>query len=227
MLRYGGGPLLSRVELAPLYWGASWLNDSDLAALAKKLNEFFKTFVLGSTLERLREYSTPEFPIGLGTCGPPGFVTEPEPLPVTSDQEIQDLLLSYRNGDSDPSPEHSNRLYIVIMPPGIEVVFQAKKSCIEMCGYHTNIGNAIFYAVLPYPCPGCDGVRAALDALTIRASHEICEAITDPILSTGWTTEDGEEVADLCEGSVNQEGEYKIQAVWSNSLRACVRRTDH
>ena len=69
--------------------------------------------------------------------------------------------------------------------PGIVSIMGGSKSCQNYCGYHSNAG-ATYYAVMPYPtCSGCLGGMTALDAITGTSSHELCEAITDPVPGTG------------------------------------------
>jgi hypothetical protein len=77
------------------------------------------------------------------------------------------------------------------------------------CAYHSNVGTgptkAIIYANLPYgetsvcqisDVPSPNGDPAADDAAT-TTSHELTEAITDP-LGTAWFTFQGNEIGDLC-----------------------------
>jgi len=59
-------------------------------------------------------------------------------------------------------------------------------SCTNFCGYHNNIGQ-VYYAVMPFPgCSGCLGGLSVIDALTGTSSHELCEAITDPVQGKGY-----------------------------------------
>jgi hypothetical protein len=79
-----------------------------------------------------------------------------------------------------------NTLYFVYLPP-VTFVQGGAASCQAFCGYHNDISGAIFCAVMPFPgCKGCTGVLSTLDALTSTSSHELCEAITDPISGSGW-----------------------------------------
>jgi hypothetical protein len=91
------------------------------------------------------------------------------------------------------------------------------------CGYHDAIEQVIFYAVLPYPgCAGCLGDLAEFDALTSTASHELAEAITDPVPGTGWYDDMHGEVGDICAWQTKRLGEYVVQLEWSNESNACV-----
>ncbi len=77
------------------------------------------------------------------------------------------------------------------------------------CGYHSDFiynGATFIYANIPYadprycqipdtPSPNND---PAADAAANVVSHELTEAITDPIVGTGWTASSGAEIGDLC-----------------------------
>jgi hypothetical protein len=81
----------------------------------------------------------------------------------------------------------------------------------------------VFYAVMPYPgCTGCTGDLAAFDALTSTSSHELCEAITDPIPGLGWYDDTNGEIGDICAWQTRKLGAYTVQLEWSNKASACV-----
>jgi hypothetical protein len=130
-------------------------------------------------------------------------------------------------------------LYVVLTPPGVGGCFEASsKECAyeQYCAYHGDFGGdgmtpegQTIYADLPFlgKVAGCDsGVHPnaltdnGADAVIDTASHEINEAITDPIGSqcdeeskeivgcekNAWTDVIGQEVADKClppESTVN------------------------
>src|SRR5664279_3779817 len=113
------------------------------------------------------------------------------PQHVVSDAKIQHLITRElaAAGGGFPAPD-ANTLYFVYLPPGVAVVQGGDRSCQAFCGYHNNFtqgGTDIFYAAMPYPgCQGCTGDLAPFDALTSTSSHELCEAVTDPIPGQGW-----------------------------------------
>ena len=116
---------------------------------------------------------------------------------------------------SIPRPT-AHTLYFIYLPPGITVIKAgAGQSCAPhgLCGYHDTIQRQIFYAVMPYPnCRGCliQGNTSAFDALTSTISHELCEAITDPIPGMGWYDNDNGEIGDICGWKIKDIGTYKI-----------------
>jgi hypothetical protein len=84
-------------------------------------------------------------------------------------------------------------------------------------------GRRLFYTVLPYPgCTGCVGGLAPFDALTSTSSHELCEAITDPIPGQGWYDDANGELGDICAWQTKTVGAYTVQLEWSNKAGACV-----
>ncbi|MGH3578425.1 MAG: hypothetical protein ACRDU0_12830, partial [Mycobacterium sp.] len=94
--------------------------------------------------------------------------------------------------------------------------------CQAFCGYHSDIGGQIFYAAMPYPgCAGCTGNLAPFDALTSTSSHELCEAITDPIPGQGWYDDANGEIGDICAWKTRKLGAYTVQLEWSNRNNTC------
>ncbi len=121
-----------------------------------------------------------------------------------------------------PQPT-ANTLYFVYLPPGTSVVQGGSQSCTAFCGYHSAIPGtnpSVYYAAMPYPnCQGCLGGLAPLDALTSTSSHELCEAITDPVPGQGWYDDSSGEIGDICAWKTKQVGPYTVQLEWSNKAR--------
>ena len=83
--------------------------------------------------------------------------------------------------------------------------------------------EGVFYAAMPYPgCAGCMGGLAVLPALTSTSSHELCEAITDPIPGQGWYDDANGEIGDICAWKTKQLGAYTVQLEWSNTAGNCI-----
>jgi hypothetical protein len=61
-----------------------------------------------------------------------------------------------------------------------------------------------------------------VDALTSTASHELSEAITDPIPGQGWYDDANGEIGDICAWKTKKLNGYTVQMEWSNSAEACV-----
>ena len=220
-LTYRGGPLLTAVEVFTVFWGAEW-QQAPQSALVTNLNLFFDLILTSALMDQLGEYSVPGKNIGHGRRT--GSVTLTSPAPNTSvrDSSIQQLLQQEIASKNLPGPG-PNSLYFFFLPPGVQVVQGGSASCQDFCGYHdSTIGN-IFYAVMPYPgCSGCTGGLTVADALTSTTSHELCEAVTDPLPGQGWYDDNSGEIGDICAWKTRTLGGYTIQLEWSNKAGACV-----
>src|SRR2546429_549030 len=106
---------------------------------------------------------------------------------------------------------------------GVTVVAGSERSCQAFCGYHERSAGGLFYAVVPYPnCAGCLADLQPLDALTSVCSHELAEAITDPVPGQGWYDDSNGEIGDVCAWQNKKLGTYEVQLLWSNRAKACV-----
>lgn len=222
-----GGPVLTAVEVVVIYWGADWTAGGD-AQLAGQLDAFFDFIVTSQLMDMLAEYGTPAAPIGHGKRLQSVRVSTTEPGDpsaagrVVTDVQIQTALQGWIADGTIP-PESANTLYFLYLPPGVVVEASANSaSCTDICGYHDQINGTIYYAVIPYiNCSGCVFSGALLDTFTLVSSHELCEAITDPALSTWWDPSTGNEIGDICNRDSVRLGAYLVQTEWSNARGAC------
>jgi hypothetical protein len=229
VLTYRGGPLISAVEVCPLYWGRAWEQDSELITDSQQLNAFFTYLVQSTYMDQLAEYSVPQYPIEHGVYVQAVMIDDADPPATLDDARIRTFLqhaISTFGNVPDPTP---NTLYFVYLPPGVTVNAIGGQSCTAgptgWCGYHDSIDGRIFYAVIPYPCAAwCRGPLSAFDALTSISSHEFAEAITDPVFQRGWFDETLDEVGDPCANGgwkTKRLGPYTVQQEGSNQSRAC------
>ncbi len=219
-LTYRNGPLLTKVEVFTVFWGKAW-QDSANVALLNQLNQFFDFILTSSLLDQLAEYNVPGKAIGHGSHSGTITLITSEPGKSIADSAIQSMLQKQISAGTLPAP-NANTLYFVYLPPGTTVTMVGSASCSEFCGYH-DTANAFFYAVMPYPgCTGCQGGLATLDALTSTSSHELCEAITDPIPGQGWYDDFNGEIGDICGWKTKSVGAYTVQLEWSNNSNSCL-----
>src|SRR5947209_7625199 len=221
-LTYRNGPLLPSVEVVTVFWGAAW-EQSPHSAEVTRLNQFFDAILVSPLMDVLAEYSIPGTTIGHGTRTGSVTFTSSEPGPTVSDAAIQSLLQENAvSGGALPAPT-SNTLYFVYLPQGTAVTMGNGSSCSTFCGYHDATSSGLFYAVMPYPdCTGCLGGMSIFDSLTVSSSHELCEAITDPIPGTGWYDDANGEIGDICAWQTATIGSFTVQREWSNAQNACV-----
>src|SRR6202790_1470331 len=221
-LIYRNGPLITSVEIFTIFWGSNWQQEPS-AGILEEMNQFFDFVLTSSLMDQLSEYSVPGQSIGHGKRTGSITLTTPALSASVTDQAIQQFLqreISSNAAFPQPSP---STLYFVFLPSGTTVVQGGSSSCKQFCGYHDAIGDRIFYAVMPFPdCSGCLGGVAQLDALTSTTSHELCEAITDPIPGQGWYDDVNGEIGDICAWKSKQLGKYAVHLEWSNQANKCV-----
>ena len=220
-LTYRGGPLLTAAQIFTFFWGDAWQSQPQ-AGVAPQVIQFFDFIVTSALIDQLGEYSVPSRPIGYGANL--GATQVPVALGQSvDDSAIQQLIQQQISTNSAVPKPTPNSLYFVFLPPGVSVSLQGSSSCSAFCGYHNDINRQIFYAVMPYPdCAGCSGALTVVDALTSTTSHELCEAITDPIPGQGWYDDNNGEIGDICAWQTKQLGAYAVQLEWSNKARKCL-----
>jgi len=220
-LTYRGGPLLASVQVFLFFWGDAWQQDPQLG-LVQQVNDFFEFVLTSPLMDQMAEYSVQDFTIGPGARTGAIVLTTAPPATV-QDAAIQQLIQEEIASDPAVSQPTSNSLYYVFLPPGVTVDLDGSSSCVSFCGYHSDIDGNLFYAVMPYPeCAGCTGGLAILDALTSTSSHELCEAVTDPVPGQGWYDDQNGEIGDICAWQTKRLGAHLVQLEWSNAQGQCV-----
>ena len=220
-LTYRGGPLIQNAEVFTIFWGKSWKNTASSAALVPQLSKFFGDILVSPLIDQLSEYNVAGKKIGHGQVAGSKVIAAGAPRGSVTDSAVQTALKKWIPGRVVPPPG-SNTLYFIFLEPGVVSVMGGSRSCQSYCGYHSNSGS-IYYAVMPYPgCSGCLGGLKVLDALTATSSHELCEAITDPVPGTGWYDDRHGEIGDICAWQFKQMGGYTVQLEWSNKQNLCL-----
>jgi hypothetical protein len=220
-LVYNNGPLLTNVQVYTIFWGSAW-QQSPASDTMTNINNFFDYILTSPLIDQLAEYSVQGQTIGHGSRVGTTTITNPDPGATVDDSAIQQMITSGISSNTLPQ-SNANMLYFVFLPSGVTVTQGGSSSCQAFCGYHDNINGQIFYAVMPYPdCQGCLGSLTAFDALTSTSSHELSEAITDPIPGQGWYDQNNGEIGDICAWQTKQLGNYTVQLEWSNQANSCV-----
>jgi hypothetical protein len=220
-LTYRKGPLIAAAEVFTIFWGAPW-KTAPQSAVIPKINAFFDFVLTSALIDQLAEYNAGTYKIGHGRRT--GTATIPTGLRGTSvtDTAIRTFLQQQISAGKAPKTT-VNSLYFIYTPPGVRVVMGGAASCQAFCGYHNDINGKVFYAVMPYPdCAGCTGDTAVFDALTSTSSHELCEAITDPVPGSGWYDDANGEIGDVCAWETKKLGSYEVQLEWSNKAAKCL-----
>ena len=199
-LTYRSGPLLRAVEVFTIFWGSEW-NTPPHAALVDQINQFFDSILTSALVDELAEYNVRGYSITHGRRIGTVSIATPALHTSVTDGAIQKMLQQQISTRKNVPKPTANTLYFVYVQPGVRVVQGGSASCQAFCGYHSAIGGKIYYAVMPFPgCSGCTGGLSAFDSITSTSSHELCEAITDPVPGQGWYDDTYGEVATSARG---------------------------
>jgi hypothetical protein len=220
-LTYRKGPLLPNVEVFTIFWGALWGTSAKSTALMKKLNKFFAAILVSPAIDQLAEYSVPGQKLGHGSLTGTALIHANAPVKSITDSAIKTQVKLWIKTKAVPK-NTKNTLYFIYLDPGIVSIMGGSKSCQNYCGYHDHVGGA-YYAVMPYPtCSGCLGGMSAFNALTGTSSHELCEAVTDPVPGAGWYDDHDGEIGDICAWNFKKVAGYTVQLEWSNKQGKCL-----
>ena len=137
------------------------------------------------------------------------------------------------NQDAGKITADASTIYGVYLPNGTKSTNGSSASCRNYCGYHsafTYSGKTIKYAVYPYlNCSGCSlSGTTVVDMITVvtsqspdiaqgvDSSHEIREALTDPV-NAWWESTSGYEADDKCAWhNLYRINGYLVQPEFSN-----------
>jgi hypothetical protein len=222
-LVYNNGPLIANAEVFTGFWGSAWEQPA-LSGLISQVNGFFDFILTSALIDQLSEYSVPQYKIGPGKRIGTTTLAAPDVGNTVDDTAIQNMIQQQMSAGNFPAAS-PNTIYFVFLPSGVTVTQSGSASCTVFCGYHDAISNSIFYAVMPFPgCSGCSSSLSSFDALTVTASHELCESITDPVPGQGWYDNQNGEIGDICAWQTKTISRYTVQKEWSNQAgTACDR----
>ena len=249
-LVYYGGPVLSHVKVSIVYWGS----DVDPQTVAG-MGGFFKMVTSSSMLDWLNRYNTnikaqdgregTHQQIGRGSVTGE-FTIQPHntAAQMTNNQVAAELETQIGEGKL-PTPD-SDMIYMVYFPKGIILTLDdGSQSCQAWCadheGFRSSKVGSFAYAMMPdigsgTGCDiGCGYGDSPLSSLGVISSHELVEAITDPLCPpmgqpnaypAGWVNPSQQEIGDLCAGEPytkisSSSATYEVQQEWDNSTGAC------
>ncbi len=221
-LVYNHGPLISKTKVYTIFWGKNWSATPAFVALRNRINTFFKAILVSPLIDQLAEYNVPGYNIMHGSIIGSKVITANAPVSVITDSAIQTQIKKWIIAGAIP-PWDKNTLYFLYTDRGVSVHMGGGASCTAFCGYHNHMSGKNYYAVMPFPsCAGCLGGLSAVNAITGTSSHELCEAITDPVPGTGWYDHVHGEIGDICAWTFKTVAGFNVQKEWSNAANACV-----
>ena len=226
-LQNHGGYVIPNASYFAIYY-----NSQPAAALQSGINSFVNNFSNSDPgMKVITQYSANGYTIS-ASLGNAGSYVDSKPTPSKiSDTQIQSYLTGLFNSGAVAFVPTS-RIYGVYLPQGTTSTQGRYRSCTNYCGYHSSFtynGQTAIYAVYPFnSCSGCSlSGKTVLDMETIVTSHEIREAITDPV-NAWWEASSGYEADDKCawHNLYQQTGGAWVQPEYSNALagwpRGCV-----
>jgi hypothetical protein len=230
---YRGGALLQHVEVSTLFMGKAWQGNT----FPDYLNHFLQDlFADGRYLANLSQYSAGGYQIGNGSIVATAWDHSALPARVTDAQIRADIVAGVKAGVL--APVKADSLYVVFTAPGTVVVgSDGSDSENDFYGYHGYVTQSAIggfaYAVIAYPDEQW--------RLTVTASHELAEAVTDPQVNAGtlgWYDDNNGEIGDIpaslyyagriaetdeLDILVGEDGtKYLVQTEWSNQDEAPV-----
>lgn len=223
-LTYRGGNIVKNAGVFSIFY-----NSTIGASISSGINTFVNTFGSTPDYSIVTQYTGANGSIA-STFSNAGQLVDNAGSPSRiSDSQIQNYIAGLMKAGR--VPVSTSNVYGVYLPNGTRSTMQGGSSCSSYCGYHNHFlynGQEIKYAVYPYPsCTGCSlSGKSALDMLTIITSHEIREAVTDPMeggVST-WRDASGYEADDKCAWHnlyTLSNGQW-VQPEYSNQHHGCV-----
>jgi hypothetical protein len=199
-----GGAVLPHVEVQGMYYGSDW-NTNAYFGQKLYLDNFLGNVVNSSYMDALGNAG---YGVGRGSASPGAiFGKNVNKFQYLSDAQIRADLLGCINAGALQRPD-ANRLYVIFVEDNVAVGDAKSNSQNAFLGYHGAFSGQvdlipnvpwltyqadIRYAVVTYPGGWIGNAGRwwlnALDTMTLTASHELAEAVTDPDVNyktLGW-----------------------------------------
>ena len=223
-LTFFGGPILSKIDIHPVFWNSA-------TKLQSNINAFYAAMPSSALYSMLSQYN-------IGTSGTAvAGIIDTNATKSIKDSAIQSRLATLINGGKLPKPT-SNTYYPVHFPSGMTITLGSSRSCVQFCAYHSTFvlnGVNVNYGVVPdigqTGCSGGCGASNVTNNTDSVSSHELVEATTDPAVGLattfaaplGWYDQpDNQEIGDLCNAQQGTSAGFTVQKEWSNAANACV-----
>jgi hypothetical protein len=243
------GKIIPHVQVETVFYGSVWTNGTptnyqntnsyELNTEAVDLNNFFSTITNSQYLDDLSQYTASNGAPGhgqfLGTDFVPGLSPNQQISPLTTiqDSDITKMLQSEMDHGHLP-PADGNKLYVVFLPPGEATTGDSGSGGGHHDSFTTTSGVKAYFATVEHPLSGFKprglvGTETVLQQYTEVISHELVEAITDPVVNTAWHgSRYGNEIGDITQihppsgGAMGLDYGYAVQKYWSEKDQTSV-----
>jgi hypothetical protein len=235
---YYGGPVIGHVKVNLVFWGPGVAQETQA-----QLEAFYRGIVNSTYVDQLAEYATnvrasdgrqgTNQTIGRGSFAGATTITPVNKSSSLTQADLEAELEAQIASGALPKPD-ADSYYALHFPDGYRVTISFGESCSSWYADHEvyrskNLGN-VYYAM--FPCGSGDSSNFSM--LTFASSHELAEAVSDPMcplsgqpsaFPAGWVRGDGEEIGDLCTGSRSTfsdgNASYTVNPLWLNSQGGC------
>jgi hypothetical protein len=224
-LNYYGGKVLKSPRFVSLYYGSYWSSASG-QAYRQYFDRFARSIVKSPYASLWKEYGA-----GKGIFDGGQLVRAAKTPHAITESDVQSIIRQgLANGTiRKGGPE---TVYTLFLPPDVILKTSGSSSEDGLGGYHGSYndknGKKIYYAALAFSRDGngIDFTGNPRDNITITASHEWTEAVTDPDVNNGklgWYDERYGEAGDIpinlgtpLASLYGRIKGYAVQKEWSN-----------
>lgn len=209
----GTGPIFTNVAVQLIFWGSAW-NEPTTTPSAPQVVAAVSNILSGAYMNKLAQYG-----VGKGSLAGAFTVSSPEPDSPFDPADVASLTLFLIYNGTFPKPGEGaggSQLLVFIMPPGVT------STSSDAIGEHAVAKSPLGDFEQPYAWVTSDGT---LDGLTETFSHELVEAVSDP-LGDAWqvdprNSQPWHELCDVCQSVADLNG-VSVVSYYSASDRACV-----
>ena len=221
------GWIITNPQVTLVFWGDYWLTTPEATNYQTTWTTLFQE---GQVFQRLSQYGIGNPVIGPSYQSSVTFAEFPHVdggttfdagstwtgWTIIDDDTLEPELANEVAAGTLPVPTHES-IYVVYLPPSTTTAYMIKS---RSSGYHIHAmyGNTMYsYAIITY--------NVSTSWTDVVVSHELYEASSNPDFGGYWCglggQKVGDEIADLCEGSLDNFGDYTVQKVWSADTCQC------
>jgi hypothetical protein len=210
-----GGAVIQFVRMYLIFWGNAWASNPPPTPSTAQVTDAINRIVSGGYLTGLAQYRG----IGQGYILGSTTVTSSSPVQGFTDAQVASLIQGLISAGTIPNLDPTNQtLYMVFTPKGIG--HQGGGSIGEHTYYTDSSNRRVHFAWVTN--------NGTLSEVSIIASHEIGESMTDPegssVLGDAGTCSGGGwcEIGDVCQGTDGTVNGASVQSLWSQKDKKCV-----